>query len=114
MVAIININYILSILEISNSAKEEDVAKNEQNNPNTAQKCIDLKSHLKKYLIHFGSFKRKDIKLFKNILKRPEINNCFIKISKKSRKPILYLNGEKLGPLTKTLPDVLNKYKTQT
>ena len=95
------------ILDITNIPKEENI-------PKTASKGIDLKSNFKKHLIHFGSFKRKDIRLFKKILKGQDINNCSLKISKKRRKPILYVNGEKLGPLATTLPKILKKYKTKS
>lgn len=72
---------------------------------------LDLKSDFRKNLIYFGGLKRKEIRLFKKLLKQGEIDTCYLKTTKRTKRPILYIDHKKIGPLAKSIPKILEKYK---
>ena len=72
-------------------------------------KAKNLKTDFRKLLVYCGSFKKRDIKIFKKVLKGHE--SCSVKVTKRTRKPILFVDGKRIGPLNKAFQLMLNQHK---
>ena len=72
---------------------------------------IDILNEFYKNHIFFSAFKKKDVKIFRKFLKSPIIRTTYLKISKKTKNTIVYINGSKTGRLKRIFPLIVEELK---
>ena len=78
-------------------------------------KRMDLIHNMKKNRKYFGNIHLKKVLCFARLIKKLQkeniVKSCYLKLTKKKQKPILYINDEKLGVLEPQIKSFLKKYK---
>ena len=95
-----------ALFEIEKQCKREE---------NKDAKRKGLIHNMRKNRKHFGNIHLKKVICFERLIKKLQkeniVKSCYLKLTKKKRKPVLYINDEKLGILEPQVKVFLKKHK---